>query len=231
MNIPDIIIAIDGYSSTGKSTVAKLIAKEYSFLYLDSGAMYRGVTLHALENGMISDGVIDETALKASLDSLDLDFKVTEDGNATFIGNRCIEKEIRTLEVSSHVSPISAIPFVREYVDAKLHAFGQRKRVVMDGRDIGTTVFPEAEVKVFMTASTEVRARRRYDEMVAKGQTPTMEEVTKNLLERDYIDSHREVSPLSRAKDAFILDNSDMTLHEEMVWFQGLLMGKFGILE
>lgn len=231
MNIPDIIIAIDGYSSTGKSTVAKLIAKEYSFLYLDSGAMYRGVTLHALENGMIKDGIIDEAALKASLGSLDLDFKVTEDGNATFIGDRCIEKEIRTLEVSSHVSPISAIPFVREYVDAKLHAFGQRKRVVMDGRDIGTTVFPEAEVKVFMTASTEVRARRRYDEMVAKGQTPTMEEVTKNLLERDYIDSHREVSPLSRAKDAFILDNSDMTLHEEMVWFQGLLMGKFGILE
>lgn len=231
MNIPDIIIAIDGYSSTGKSTVAKLIAKEYSFLYLDSGAMYRGVTLHALENGMIKDGIIDEAALKASLGSLDLDFKVTEDGNATFIGDRCIEKEIRTLEVSSHVSPISAIPFVREYVDAKLHAFGQRKRVVMDGRDIGTTVFPEAEVKVFMTASTEVRARRRYDEMVSKGQTPTMEEVTKNLLERDYIDSHREVSPLSRAEDAFIMDNSDMTLHEEMVWFQGLIMGRFGILE
>lgn len=231
MNIPDIIIAIDGYSSTGKSTVAKLIAKEYSFLYLDSGAMYRGVTLHALENGMIKDGIIDEVALKASLGSLDLDFKVTEDGNATFIGDRCIEKEIRTLEVSSHVSPISAIPFVREYVDAKLHAFGQRKRVVMDGRDIGTTVFPEAEVKIFMTASTEVRARRRYDEMVSKGQTPTMEEVTKNLLERDYIDSHREVSPLSRAEDAFIMDNSDMTLHEEMVWFQGLIMGRFGILE
>ena len=231
MNIPDIIIAIDGYSSTGKSTVAKLIAKEYSFLYLDSGAMYRGVTLHALENGMIKDGIIDEAALKASLGSLDLDFKVTEDGNATFIGDRCIEKEIRTLEVSSHVSPISAIPFVREYVDAKLHAFGQRKRVVMDGRDIGTTVFPEAEVKIFMTASTEVRARRRYDEMVSKGQTPTMEEVTKNLLERDYIDSHREVSPLSRAEDAFIMDNSDMTLHEEMVWFQRLIMGRFGILE
>lgn len=231
MNIPDIIIAIDGYSSTGKSTVAKLIAKEYSFLYLDSGAMYRGVTLHALENGMIKDGIIDEAALKASLGSLDLDFKVTEDGNATFIGDRCIEKEIRTLEVSSHVSPISAIPFVREYVDAKLHAFGQRKRVVMDGRDIGTTVFPEAEVKIFMTASTEVRARRRYDEMVSKGQTPTMEEVTKNLLERDYIDSHREISPLSRAEDAFIMDNSDMTLHEEMVWFQGLIMGRFGILE
>lgn len=232
MNLPDIIIAIDGYSSTGKSTVAKLIAKEYSFLYLDSGAMYRGVTLHALENGMISaDGSIDEERLRASLDALDIDFRATEDGNKTFNGDRCIEKEIRTLEVSSHVSPVSAIPFVREYVDSRLHSFGERKRVVMDGRDIGTTVFPEAEVKIFMTASTEVRARRRYDEMVAKGETPTMEEVVRNLEERDYIDSHREVSPLTRAADAFVMDNSDMTLHEELVWFQGLVMGRFGILE
>ena len=232
MNLPDIIIAIDGYSSTGKSTVAKLIAKEYSFLYLDSGAMYRGVTLHALENGMIDqDGKIDEDSLRTSLTSLELDFRATEEGNMTFNGDRCIEKEIRTLEVSSHVSPISAIPFVREYVDARLHAFGQRKRVVMDGRDIGTTVFPDAEIKIFMTATTEVRARRRYDEMVAKGETPSIEEVVKNLEERDYIDSHREVSPLSRAADAFLMDNSDMTLHEELVWFQGLAMGRFGILE
>lgn len=232
MNLPDIIIAIDGYSSTGKSTVAKLIAKEYSFLYLDSGAMYRGVTLHALENGMIDqDGKIDEDRLRASLPSLELDFRAAEEGNMTFNGDRCIEKEIRTLEVSSHVSPISAIPFVREYVDARLHAFGQRKRVVMDGRDIGTTVFPDAEIKIFMTATTEVRARRRYDEMVAKGETPSIEEVVKNLEERDYIDSHREVSPLSRAADAFLMDNSDMTLHEELVWFQGLAMGRFGILE
>ena len=135
------------------------------------------------------------------------------------------------MEVSSHVSPVSAIPFVRNYVDEKLHAFGQRKRVVMDGRDIGTTVFPDAEVKIFMTASPEVRAQRRFDEMKAKGQEPVMEEVMKNLLERDYIDSHREVSPLSRAADAYVMDNSDMTLHEETVWFQGLCQGKFGILE
>lgn len=133
--------------------------------------------------------------------------------------------------MSGHVSPISAIPFVREYVDERLHAFGRRKRVVMDGRDIGTTVFPDAEVKIFMTASDEVRAKRRYDEMKAKGQDPTMEEVMKNLRERDYIDSHREVSPLSRAADAFVLDNSDMNLHEELVWFQGLAQGRFGILE
>ena len=231
MKIPDIIIAIDGYSSTGKSTVAKMLAKEYSLLYLDSGAMYRGITLHAIENGLAEGGAIDEEGLRKALPSLGLDFRFTPEGNATFLGDRCVEKEIRSLEVSSLVSPVSAIPFVREYVDRKLHAFGERKRVVMDGRDIGTTVFPEAELKVFMTASAEVRARRRYDEMVAKGQTPSMEAVMKNLLERDYIDSHREVSPLSRAEDAFILDNSEMTLHEELVWFEGLIKGKFGILE
>lgn len=228
MKLPDIIIAIDGYSSTGKSTLAKLIAEHFSFLYLDSGALYRGVTLHALEYNLISeDGAIDEAALKAALPKLDLDFRA----GGTHIGNRCIEKEIRTLEVSGHVSPVSAIPFVREYVDERLHAFGRRKRVVMDGRDIGTTVFPDAEVKIFMTASDEVRAKRRYDEMKAKGQDPTMEEVMKNLRERDYIDSHREVSPLSRAADAFVLDNSDMNLHEELVWFQGLAQGRFRILE
>ena len=228
MKLPDIIIAIDGYSSTGKSTLAKLIAEHFSFLYLDSGALYRGVTLHALENNLISeDGAIDEAALKAALPKLDLDFRA----GGTHIGDRCIEKEIRTLEVSGHVSPVSAMPFVREYVDERLHAFGRRKRVVMDGRDIGTTVFPDAEVKIFMTASDEVRAKRRYDEMKAKGQDPTMEEVMKNLRERDYIDSHREVSPLSRAADAFVLDNSDMNLHEELVWFQGLAQGRFGILE
>lgn len=228
MKLPDIIIAIDGYSSTGKSTLAKLIAEHFSFLYLDSGALYRGVTLHALENNLISeDGAIDEAALKAALPKLDLDFRA----GGTHISDRCIEKEIRTLEVSGHVSPVSAIPFVREYVDERLHAFGRRKRVVMDGRDIGTTVFPDAEVKIFMTASDEVRAKRRYDEMKAKGQDPTMEEVMKNLRERDYIDSHREVSPLSRAADAFVLDNSDMNLHEELVWFQGLAQGRFGILE
>ena len=228
MKLPDIIIAIDGYSSTGKSTLAKLIAERYSFLYLDSGALYRGVTLYAIEHGLIGeDGSIDEAGLKAALPTLGLDFKA----EGTFLGERCIEKEIRTLEVSGHVSPVSAIPFVREYVDERLHAFGRRKRIVMDGRDIGTTVFPEAEVKIFMTASDEVRAKRRYDEMKAKGQSPTMEEVMKNLQERDYIDSHREVSPLSRAEDAFVLDNSEMNLHEELVWFQGLAQGRFGILE
>jgi cytidylate kinase len=231
MQIPDIIVAIDGFSSTGKSTFAKLIAEQYSLLYLDSGALYRGVTLFALERGLIAgDGSIDEKGLEEALPDLVLDFR-TGERKGTFLGERCVEQEIRTLKVSEHVSPISAIPFVRAFVDERLHAFGRRKRVVMDGRDIGTTVFPDAEVKIFMTARPEVRAQRRFDEMKAKGQNPVMEEVLKNLQERDYIDSHRETSPLARAADAFVLDNSDMTLHEETVWFQGLIQGKFGILE
>ena len=232
MQVPDIVIAIDGYSSTGKSTLAKLLAKEFSFLYLDSGALYRGVTLFAQERGFITEeGVIDEEELRAALPKLDLHFEYTPEGSKTFIGDRCVESEIRTLKVSGQVSPISAIAFVRNFVDEKLHQAGAARRVVMDGRDIGTTVFPDAELKIFMTASTEVRTQRRYDEMVAKGENPDWEEVKANLLERDYIDSHREVSPLARAEDAFVMDNSDMTLKEEVVWTEGLIHGRFGILD
>ena len=233
MTLPDITIAVDGFSATGKSTFAKLVAKDFGFLYLDSGAMYRAVTLFAQENGMIdADANIDLDALKAALDKgLDIHFEHTEDGCKTFIGDRCVEKDIRTMAVSSQVSPVSAVPFVRNFVDDKLHAFSAAGRVIMDGRDIGTTVFPNAEVKIFMTARPEVRAQRRFDELVMKGENPVVEEVVKNLEERDYIDSHREVSPLSRAADAFVMDNSDMTLHEETVWMLGLLQGKFGILE
>lgn len=231
ISIPDIIIAVDGWSSTGKSTFAKLVAKQFSFLYLDSGAMYRGVTLFAMENGMISGGVIDEAALKPALADLDLHFERPEDGSTRlFCGSRDIEKEIRTMEVSGLVSPISAIAFVRSWVDERLHAFSAKGRVIMDGRDIGTTVFPNAELKIFMTASDEVRAQRRFDELQAKGDPTPLDEVMKNLKERDYIDSHRETSPLRRAEDAFELDNSDMTLHEELVWIQGLIQGRFSIL-
>ena len=229
MQIPDIIIAIDGFSATGKSTLAKLISETFSFLYLDSGALYRGVTLFALEQGWIDqDGVIDETALRAGLDA-GLDLHFGQDG--AYIGERRIEKEIRTMEVSNHVSPIAAIPFVRAFVDNKLPEFGAKGRVVMDGRDIGTAVFPDAQVKIFVTARPEVRAQRRYDELKAKGEDPDMEAVMKNLEERDYIDSHRETNPLRRAEDAYVMDNSEMTLHEEIVWTQGLLQGRFGILE
>ena len=155
MHIPDIIIAIDGYSSTGKSSFARLIASEFSFLYLDSGAMYRGVTLYAMENGFIDDGNnVDTSGLATALRTLDLHFTSTPEGSRTFIGDRCIEKEIRTMEVSSKVSPIAAIPCVREFVDTRLREFGKKKRVVMDGRDIGTTVFPEAELKISGNATT-----------------------------------------------------------------------------
>ena len=231
MTIPDITIAVDGYSSTGKSTFAKMVAKEFGFLYLDSGAMYRGVTLFAMEGGMAPDGKINEDALKAALNGLDLHFQREDDKTLLYSGSRCIEPLIRTLEVSALVSPVSAIPFVRTWVDEHLHAFSEGGRVIMDGRDIGTTVFPNAEVKIFMTAEPAVRAQRRYDELVSKGETPSLEDVMKNLQERDYIDSHRETSPLRQAQDAFVLDNTHMTLHEELVWMLGLLQGKFTLLE
>lgn len=231
MTIPDITIAVDGYSSTGKSTFAKMVAKEFGFLYLDSGAMYRGVTLFAMEGGMAPEGKINEEALKEALPGLDLHFQREEDKTLLYSGSRCIEKEIRTLEVSALVSPVSAIPFVRAWVDEHLHAFSEGGRVIMDGRDIGTTVFPNAEVKIFMTAEPAVRAQRRYDELVVKGENPRLEDVMKNLEERDYIDSHRETSPLRQARDAFVLDNTHMTLHEELVWMLGLLQGKFTLLE
>ncbi len=232
MQIPDIIIAVDGFSSTGKSSFAKMVAKEFSFLYLDSGAMYRGVTLFAMESGWIAaDGSIDEASLEAALPSLDLHFERAEGQTKLYAGERCIEGEIRTLEVSSHVSPVSAIPFVRRWVDERLHRFSEGGRVIMDGRDIGTTVFPNAELKIFMVADAEVRARRRYDEMVSKGETPKLEDVLKNLQERDYIDSHRETSPLRQAEDAYVMDNTHMSFHEELVWVLGVIQGKFGILE
>ena len=228
MRIPDITIAIDGYSSTGKSTLAKLIAKHFDFLYLDSGAMYRGVTLYAQENGLISPDNVIDPALEKALETLDLHFG---QGTVLYMGERNIEKLIRTMEVSSQVSPIATVPYVRQYVDRRLHEFSAAGRVVMDGRDIGTTVFPHAELKIFMTARPEVRAQRRFDELAAKGENPVFEEVLKNLQERDYIDSHREASPLRRAADSFELNNSDMGLTEEIAWVEGLIRGKFGLLD
>ena len=226
MLIPDIIIAIDGYSSTGKSSFAKMIAKEFSFLYLDSGALYRGVTLFAIENGYISDdNTINVPELAAALEYVDLKFG--EGG--TYIGDRCIEKEIRSMAVAGKVSPIATVAEVRAFVDRKLREFGKAKRVVMDGRDIGTTVFPHAELKIFMTADPLVRAQRRADEMAAKGMEANIEDVLKNLQERDYIDSHREVSPLTQAEDAIVLDNSHMTMDEQIVWVKEVIKERFGL--
>ena len=220
MNIPDIIIAIDGYSSTGKSSFAKIIANEFSFLYLDSGALYRGVTLFAIENGFINDACeIDVDGLEKALEGLDLHFG--EGG--TYIGDRCIEAEIRSMAVADKVSPIATVPQVRDFVDRKLREFGAKKRVVMDGRDIGTTVFPDAELKIFMTADPLVRARRRADEMAAKGDKADIELVLKNLQERDYIDSHRETSPLTKADDAIVLDNSNMTMEDQLEWIKKII--------
>ena len=225
MHIPDIIIAIDGCSSTGKSSFAKIIANEFSFLYLDSGALYRGVTLFAMENGYIAgDNTINMPALLAGLEDLDLHFGE----NGTYIGSRCIEEEIRSLAVAGKVSPIATVPQVREFVDRKLREFGKSKRVVMDGRDIGTTVFPDAELKIFMTANTQVRAQRRADEMRAKGMDVNLEDVMKNLLERDHIDSTREASPLTQAPDAIVLDNSYMTMDEQLEWLKKVISEKFG---
>ena len=228
MTIPDIIIAIDGYSSTGKSSFAKLVASGFGFLYLDSGALYRGVTLFAQRMGLIGEDNVVSDALETALEGLDLHFSAE---GKTCIGEDCVEREIRSMKVSSQVSPIAAVPYVRAFVDRKLHELASSGRVVMDGRDIGTTVFPNAQIKVFMTASLEVRARRRYDEMVAKGETPDLEQVAANLQERDYIDSHRSTSPLKQAADAFVLDNSQMSMGEELAWLRGVVQGKFGIYD
>lgn len=225
MHIPDIIIAIDGYSSTGKSSFAKRIAKEFSFLYLDSGALYRGVTLFAIEAGLIKDdNAIDVPELSEALEELDIHFG--EGG--TYLGSRCIEDEIRSLEVAGKVSPIATVNEVRAYVDSKLREFGKERRVVMDGRDIGTTVFPDAELKLFMTADPMIRARRRAEEMEAKGMKADLQDVLQNLEERDYIDSHREISPLTKAEDAIVLDNSHMTMEDQMTWLKEIISIRFG---
>ena len=229
MTTPDIIIAIDGYSSTGKSSFAKLVAAELDYLYLDSGALYRGVTLYAIENGLIdADCNIDLEGLLKGLGNLDLHFEHHDKASLLYDGGRCIESEIRTLAVSGKVSPVSAVPQVRAYVDGILRAAGRNRRVVMDGRDIGTTVFPDAELKIFMTADPLVRAERRAAEMRAKGEDVRIEDVLQNLKERDYIDSHRETSPLTQAPDAVVLDNSRMTFDDQMDWIRELIAKRFG---
>ena len=205
-----ITIAIDGHSSCGKSTMAKDLAKEVGYIYVDTGAMYRTVTLYCMRNNLIKDGKIDEAGLREVINDIDIDL-------------RNLDPQIRSIEVSNNVSMVATIPFVREAMVEKQREMGKNKGVVMDGRDIGTTVFPDAELKVFVTASAEVRAQRRYDELKEKGMPADYEEILKNVQERDYIDSHREVSPLRQAPDAILLDNSNMTIPEQKDW----LMDKF----
>lgn len=230
MNRPSIIIAIDGYSSTGKSSFAKRIAAAYGLLYLDSGALYRGVTLFAMENGFITGNTLDLGGMAPFLGDLHLHFEYSPDGKSlTYMGGRNVEEQIRTMAVSENVSMVAAAKLVRNYVDGILHEYGKEGGIIMDGRDIGTTVFPDAHLKIFMTADPQVRARRRMDELVSKGEQCTLEAVLKNLQERDWADSHREVSPLSRAEDAIDLDNTSMTFEDQMQWIGNILDEKFGI--
>ena len=215
-----ITIAIDGFSSCGKSTMAKNLAKEIGYIYVDSGAMYRAVTLFALRNNIFTADRIDENRLQSLLPNIIISFGLDSVTGLpyTCLNGENVESEIRNMEVSSHVSPIAALGFVRKEMVKQQQAIGKQKGIVMDGRDIGTTVFPDAELKIYVTASAEVRAERRFKELKGKGQDPNYDEILKNVVERDYIDMHREVSPLRQAEDAILLDNSHMTIQEQQDW-------------
>ena len=224
-----ITIAIDGFSSCGKSTMAKDLAKKLGYVYVDTGAMYRAVTLYAMRNGLFNaDGSVKTADLERQMNKINITFKLNKMAERpdTYLNNELVENDIRTLEVSNHVSQIAAVPFIREAMVAQQQRMGKDKGVVMDGRDIGTTVFPEAELKVFVTASAEVRAQRRYDELKEKGIPADFNDILKNVQERDYIDSHREVSPLRKAPDAIELDNSHMTIAEQSAWLMELVKQK-----
>ena len=214
-----ITIAIDGHSSCGKSTMAKELARRVGYIYVDTGAMYRSVTLYALRHDLFrEDGTILTDELEKALKDILIEQKLVDGKTTTFLNGENVELEIRSLEVSNHVSPIAALPFVRTALVAQQQRMGQEGGIVMDGRDIGTVVFPNAELKIFVTASAEVRAQRRYDELKEKGMPADYDDILKNVQERDYIDSHREVSPLRQADDALLLDNSHMTIPEQNEW-------------
>lgn len=216
-----ITIAIDGHSSCGKSTMAKDLAKRIGYIYVDTGAMYRSVTLYALRNGLFNaNGTIKEEELKAQMGNIKISFKLNKATGRpdTYLNGENVEIQIRTMEVSSHVSVIAALPFVRAALVEQQQQMGAEKGIVMDGRDIGTVVFPNAELKVFVTASPEVRAQRRYDELKAKGMEANFDDILKNVQERDYIDSHRATSPLRKAEGAIELDNSNITIEQQQQW-------------
>ena len=215
-----ITIAIDGFSSCGKSTMAKDLAREVGYIYIDSGAMYRAVTLYCLENGLFTADGIDTARLEAAMPDIRISFQLNPKTGRpmTFLNGANVEDRIRTMEVSTRVSPVAALPFVREALVKLQQDMGKEKGIVMDGRDIGTAVFPDAELKIFVVASAEIRAQRRYDELKAKGQEASFEEILANVKERDYIDQNREVSPLRQAEDALLLDNSNLTIEEQKQW-------------
>ena len=215
-----ITIAIDGFSSCGKSTMAKDLAKEIGYIYIDSGAMYRAVTLYSIENGLFNGKEVDTARLKEQIGQISITFQLDEQTGRprTQLNGKDVEDRIRTMEVSSRVSIIAAIDFVRKYLVTQQQEMGKAKGVVMDGRDIGTSVFPDAELKIFVTASPEIRAERRYKELQEKGEKADFDEILANVKERDHIDQTRAVSPLRRADDAILLDNSHLTLAEQKAW-------------
>lgn len=216
-----IVIAIDGHSSCGKSTMAKTLAQEIGYVYIDTGAMYRAVTLYAMRKGYIADRQeIKADELRNDIENISICFHLDENTKRplTYLNGECVEREIRTLEVSRFVSSIAALPFVRTAMVNLQRKMGDAKGIVMDGRDIGTVVFPKAELKIFVTANAETRAQRRYDELTAKGESCNYEEILENVKQRDYLDSTREVSPLKQAEDAIVLDNTNMTIPEQEAW-------------
>ena len=220
-NNKKIVIAIDGFSSCGKSTFAKAIAARLGYIFIDTGAMYRAVTLYALEQGAILDGKVDEAAVVALLPEVNISFRFNAERGASdvYVNGKLAEGKIRSIEVSNCVSSVSSIREVREKLVAMQQQMGRERGVVMDGRDIGTVVFPDAELKIFMTAEPKVRAERRYAELTAKGDKVTMEEILENVISRDKADMERAISPLRQAEDAVVLDNSYMTVEEQMAWF------------
>lgn len=215
-----ITIAIDGFSSCGKSTMAKDLAREIGYIYIDSGAMYRAVTLYSIENGIFKGDTINTEELKKRMNDIHISFRIDpETGRPnTYLNGVNVENKIRTMEVSSKVSPISTLDFVRSAMVRQQQAMDNEKGIVMDGRDIGTTVFPNAELKIFVTATPEIRAQRRYDELKAKGQKASFDEILENVKQRDYIDQHRKVSPLRKADDALLLDNTELTIQQQKEW-------------
>lgn len=235
-----ITIAIDGHSSCGKSTMAKDLARELGYVYVDTGAMYRSVTLYALRNGLIEGQTVNERQLKADVDAnkIRVSFRFNAEAGRpdTYLNGELVEQEIRQMEVSNRVSIIAALPFVRAMLTRQQQEMGKDKGIVMDGRDIGTAVFPDAELKLFVTASAEVRAQRRYDELRGKAKTEeernavNYDEILKNVKERDYLDSHREVAPLRQAEDAVVLDNSNMTIAEQKEWLLKLTQDRVSAL-
>ena len=229
-NNKKIVIAVDGFSSCGKSTFAKLVAARLGYIFIDTGAMYRAVTLYALENGAITNGILNEEALIGLLDGIDISFRFNPERGASdiYVNDVWVEGKIRTIEVSNLVSAVSAVGEVRRRLVALQQRMGHDKGVVMDGRDIGTVVFPNAELKIFMTADPEVRAERRYLELQAKGEQVSREEIVENIVLRDHLDQTRAISPLRKAEDAIVLDNGGMTLEEEMEWFDALFAKTVG---